>query len=121
MCGGPGCPMCGIVRLTEEQKEYYDTRKSTRRRLDLRGKQLHLIDDKGLIFEIEEGLLKWWADWQDQPDEIVVDSVLLVMDLLKVKNDFNTHPKWNSSVHWYKTKWSINPNTDLRIPIFENV
>ena len=121
----PGCESgccCGYVKLTPEQQEYYETRKTTRRRLDLRGQELHLVPTTDAILEIEEGLLKLWVDWQDQPDEIVVDSVEQLMKLLnKEEKEAYYYPKWHSYVYWYRTKFSMNPNTDLRIPIFENV
>ena len=123
MCGAAGCRVCGIAKLTEEQKRYYDTRSKTRHRLDLRGKALHKIElgspKQPFVLEIEEGLLKWWVDLQDQPDEIIVDSVQAVQEMLTGKRP--TGPPWQSYIYWYRTKFAINPNIDLRIPIFGNV
>jgi len=122
MCA-PGCHVCGISKLTPEQQKYYDERKATRQRLDLRGIELHAIEKyPDLILEIEEGLLKWWVDRQDLPDEIVVDSVEILMHLLnkEPKGSFY-YPKWHSYVYWYKTKFSMNPECDSRIPIFGNI
>jgi hypothetical protein len=114
--------MCGYVELTPEQKQYYKERKNKRHRLDLRGKELTLIPDpdamhgeKRTILEIEEGLLKWWVNWQDQPDEIVVDSVYKFNTLL---GKFTTRPAYWAA---HKTKFSIMPAEEQFIPVFENV
>jgi hypothetical protein len=115
--------VCGIAKLTPEQENYYNTRRTTRHRLDLRGVELHLVEKyPDLILEIEDGLQKLWADWQDQPDEIIVDNVELLMKLLnKEEKEAYYNPKWHSYVYWYRTKYSMNPKCDLRIPIFENI
>jgi len=122
MCA-TGCHVCGIAKLTPEQKKYYDERKATRQRLDLRGIELHTIEKyPEQIQEIEDGLRKWWEERQDQPDEIVVDSVEALMCLLKQEPKGSSYyTKWHSYVYWYKTKFSMNPECDSRIPIFGNI
>jgi len=128
MCGagffGGECRVCGIIKLTPEQQEYYETRKTTRHRLDLRGKELHVYANyPGRIIEIEEGLTNWWVEWQDQPDEILVDDVAvfikLVTGVIQLRANFGVGDA--SLVSFYQSKYSIYPIDGPLIPVFENV
>jgi hypothetical protein len=124
--------MCGPMVMTEEQRRYYEGRRHRRERLDLRGVYLHGYG--GAIIEIEEGLQKYWVDWQDQPDEIVVDDVqFLYAILLEMMSEgpeksrlqlFNdAGPAWQWRVGFYRTKWMTNPGDMLGgyIPVFQSV
>lgn len=111
--------------MPAEARRYYDERKRTRQRLDLRGKELHGIgrhgDATSGILEIEEGLLKWWVDWQDQPDEIIVDSVVAFEQALTGERAEARGPIWGSDVSRYRTKYAIHPGGEHYIPVFENI
>ena len=123
----PGCSSgcgCGYVKLTPEQEHYYENRRATRHRLDLRGKELHLVG-KDSILEVETGLEKWWCDWQDQPDEIVVDNVLDFEELMTGKRRQTLKIAGKailSSSCLYRSKYSMIPDgKGWIIPVFENV
>lgn len=103
------------IELTPQQKKYYEERKTIRHRLDMRSQTLHNLRP-GVIVEIEEGLQKWWEAWQDQPDEIIVDSVLDFEEICTGKR--RQIPAWASPIAFYETRWSISANYQV-IPVFE--
>lgn len=120
-----GCDGRVEYRQTEEQKTYYKKRRMCRSRLDLRGKELHFykkdkIHPDGCILEIEQGLLKWWSDWQDQPDEIVVDSITALLAVLG--KEPNPRPlDWTSQTYLYRTRFTALSSGEAYIPVFENI
>lgn len=109
---------CCCTALTAEQRAYWDNRRKKRERVDLRGQDLH-SDSHGGIVEIEEALQKYWVDWQDSPDEIVVDDLIVFYQTMSGTRGPWTY--WHPMPMQYLSKYSIDPNTKCGIPVFENI
>jgi hypothetical protein len=123
--------------MTGEEFRAWEERKKHRSRVDVRGVKLTPLN--GCILEVEDALQKFWANFQDQPDEIVVDSLsdltdLLVNALSLAERDkmifvdgkpFRDHMRlvgahWRPLIREYRSKWSIDPVGGI-IPVFENL
>jgi len=125
---GRGC--CTYVTLSPEQKAYYDTRTKTRWSLDVRGMELTVLHNEKWsrpfrIVEIEKGLEHWWSEMQDQPDEIIVDSVEDYNRKMNI-DFYKSSCKWVQCVSFYFSIYSINPNPNpnccgFSIPVFESI
>ena len=116
--------------MTQEQWKRFEERKKVRQRVDLRGKKL--TPTKGGIVEIEEALLAVWVEFQDQPDEIVVDSLtefteaMIAMDVMLDEKAAKYASDWRRKrcLRSYRTKFCISPDpNDLSdwIPVFDTV
>jgi len=120
-----------------EKMRAWEEMKKHRTRIDLRGQKL-TADGRGGVREIEAALQTFWIDYQDQPDELVVDSLTDLTDLLiegmspeakrmvKFYDDrpFEEHvtlvgAHWRPLIRRYLSKYNLEHNEG--IPIFENV
>jgi hypothetical protein len=113
--------------------QYLENRK-TRSRIDLRGKTL-TRGDYGTIVEFEIALQQFWAERQDSPDEIVVDSLTAFRETIfgSINPEATIHRDGMNPVparllgpddvqHIYRTKWSVHPSGQRSyIPVFDNI